>query len=109
VQRYFQGDNAGAKGEGADLVCALSFMIKTSLLKNFQIKSKFIKKRLDSFAAACYIITCSEPNGTKNKTAWGYSSAGRALDWQSRGQRFDPAYLHQKASKPYGFDAFLFQ
>ena len=25
----------------------------------------------------------------------GYSSAGRALDWQSRGQRFDPAYLHQ--------------
>ena len=26
----------------------------------------------------------------------GYSSAGRALDWQSRGQRFDPAYLHQE-------------
>ncbi len=21
---------------------------------------------------------------------WGYSSAGRALDWQSRGRRFDP-------------------
>ena len=30
---------------------------------------------------------------------WGYSSAGRALDWQSRGQRFDPAYLHQKDLK----------
>ena len=27
--------------------------------------------------------------------AWGYSSAGRALEWHSRGQRFDPAYLHQ--------------
>ena len=25
---------------------------------------------------------------------WGYSSAGRALEWHSRGQRFDPAYLH---------------
>ncbi len=25
----------------------------------------------------------------------GYSSAGRALEWHSRGQRFDPAYLHQ--------------
>ena len=39
----------------------------------------------------------------------GYVTAltGRALDWQSRGQRFDPAYLHQKASKPYGFDAFF--
>ncbi len=24
--------------------------------------------------------------------------SGRALDWQSRGQRFDPAYLHQKES-----------
>ena len=26
----------------------------------------------------------------------GYSSAGRALEWHSRGQRFDPAYLHQQ-------------
>ena len=31
----------------------------------------------------------------REHTARGYSSAGRALDWQSRGQRFDPAYLHQ--------------
>ena len=30
---------------------------------------------------------------------WGYSSAGRALDWQSRGQEFDPPYLHQKPAK----------
>src|SRR5450830_1769527 len=27
----------------------------------------------------------------------GYSSAGRALAWHARGQRFDPAYLHQRA------------
>ncbi len=27
--------------------------------------------------------------------SWGYSSAGRALAWHARGQRFDPAYLHQ--------------
>src|SRR5258708_3062167 len=27
-------------------------------------------------------------------SAWGYSSAGRALAWHARGQRFDPAYLH---------------
>ena len=25
----------------------------------------------------------------------GHSSAGRALEWHSRGQRFDPAWLHQ--------------
>src|SRR5882724_4358765 len=28
-------------------------------------------------------------------SAWGYSSAGRALAWHARGQRFDPAYVHQ--------------
>ncbi len=27
---------------------------------------------------------------------WGISSAGRALHWQCRGQRFDPAMLHHK-------------
>ena len=27
---------------------------------------------------------------------WGYSSAGRALEWHSRGQEFEPPYLHQK-------------
>lgn len=26
---------------------------------------------------------------------WGRSSVGRALDWQSRGQEFDPPRLHQ--------------
>ena len=30
---------------------------------------------------------------------WGYSSAGRALEWHSRGQRFDPAYLHHTLVK----------
>ena len=27
---------------------------------------------------------------------WGCSSAGRALEWHSRGQEFDPPQLHQK-------------
>ena len=36
-------------------------------------------------------------------------SLGRALEWHSRGQRFDPAYLHQrKTLKPYWFQGFLF-
>ena len=29
---------------------------------------------------------------------WGYSSAGRALQWHCRGQRFDPAWLHHPPS-----------
>ena len=41
---------------------------------------------IDIFAEVCYDNPC----------LWGYSSAGRALEWHSRGQRFDPAYLHQK-------------
>src|SRR3954471_19084884 len=27
--------------------------------------------------------------------AWGHSSVGRALEWHSRGRRFDSAWLHQ--------------
>ena len=26
---------------------------------------------------------------------WGYSSAGRVFDWQSKGHGFEPRYLHQ--------------
>ncbi len=29
--------------------------------------------------------------GVYVKALWGYSSAGRALAWHARGQRFDPA------------------
>ena len=38
-------------------------------------------------------------SGTRrlNTSLWGISSAGRALAWHARGQRFDPAILHQKA------------
>ena len=31
-----------------------------------------------------------------NSSPWGYSSAGRAPDLHSGGQRFDPAILHQE-------------
>ncbi len=31
----------------------------------------------------------------RDSLLWGISSAGRALRWQRRGQRFDPAMLHQ--------------
>ena len=31
------------------------------------------------------------PVNTTRFTLWGYSSAGRALAWHARGQRFDPA------------------
>ncbi len=37
----------------------------------------------------------------------GYSSAGRALAWHARGQRFDPAYLHQIKTSIAGFKSGL--
>ena len=43
---------------------------------------------------------------------WGISSAGRALAWHARGQRFDPAILHQKSTvlrRKYGAFRFLFR
>ena len=45
-------------------------------------------------------------NRTQANKIWGYSSAGRALEWHSRGQRFDPAYLHQNFGI-FGFRSFF--
>src|SRR5512141_1938810 len=42
--------------------------------------------------------------GQRNR---GYSSAGRALAWHARGQRFDPAYLHQTQKTPVSTGVFL--
>ena len=62
---------------------------KISFFKLFQT---FFKKGVDNWQNLCYYSACSE-------NTWGYSSAGRALEWHSRGQRFDPAYLHQENSR----------
>src|SRR5690606_27749777 len=32
----------------------------------------------------------------------GHSSVGRALEWHSRGRRFDPDWLHQDSKSPAG-------
>src|SRR5215217_8612957 len=55
----------------------------------------------------CHLGTCvvrNHPLGSaslrtgmtlRTPLEWGHSSAGRALAWHARGQRFDPAWLHQ--------------
>ena len=70
-----------------------------------QFTEKSLQKRLTKGGAAGIIthVAGHEPN------MWGISSAGRALAWHARGQRFDPAILHQKSTvlrRKYG--AFLF-
>ena len=40
------------------------------------------------------ILYGAKPGPYNAPLSWGYSSAGRALAWHARGQRFDPAYLH---------------
>ena len=55
------------------------------------------KKSVDKEGVPWYTSYCSErTKQVQNELTWGISSAGRALDWQSRGQRFDPAILHQE-------------
>ena len=70
-----------------------------------QFTEKTLQKRLTKGGAAGIIthVAGHQPN------MWGISSAGRALAWHARGQRFDPAILHQKSTvlrRKYG--AFLF-
>ena len=59
-------------------------------------KGKTAKKYLTGQGLLRIILDVARPKGTlTGRCIWGYSSAGRALEWHSRGQRFDPAYLHQ--------------
>ena len=50
-----------------------------------------IPKKLLTIRQSAGIITPVVRHGTN---IWGISSAGRALAWHARGQRFDPAILH---------------
>ena len=71
----------------------------------FNFLGKIFRKRL-TIRQSAGIITPVVRHGTN---IWGISSAGRALAWHARGQRFDPAILHQKSTvlrRKYG--AFLF-
>ena len=38
---------------------------------------------------------------------WGRSSAGRALEWHSRGHRFDPDRLHQREESSISYSLFV--
>ena len=71
----------------------------------FNFLGKIFRKWL-TIRQSAGIITPVVRHGTN---IWGISSAGRALAWHARGQRFDPAILHQKSTvlrRKYG--AFLF-
>ena len=57
-----------------------------------QFTEKSLQKRLTKGGAAGIITHVAR----HELNMWGISSAGRALAWHARGQRFDPAILHQK-------------
>ena len=79
--------------------------MRGSVLLFFDFLEKIFRKRL-TIRQSAGIITPVVRHGTD---IWGISSAGRALAWHARGQRFDPAILHQKSTvlrREYG--AFLF-
>jgi hypothetical protein len=46
----------------------------------------------------CFILTEGRSSCNISPLLWGCSSAGRVLDWQSRGRRFDPGQLHHLLS-----------
>ena len=66
---------------------------RTAQKNNFD----FLKKTVAFCKSICYNTYALR----RWTISWGYSSAGRALEWHSRGQRFDPAYLHQKKHRFY--------
>ena len=70
-----------------------------------QFTEKTLQKRLTKGGAAGIITHVAR----HELNMWGISSAGRALAWHARGQRFDPAILHQKSTVlRWKYGAFLF-
>ena len=64
-----------------------------------------LKKAVDNSPFSWYNNTRRQ----ERHRLWGISSAGRALAWHARGQRFDPAILHQKSTVlRWKYGAFLF-
>ena len=64
-----------------------------------------LKKAVDNSPFSWYNNTRRQ----ERHRLWGISSAGRALAWHARGQRFDPAILHQKSTVlRWKYSAFLF-
>ena len=61
------------------------------------------KKLLSQIMLCCGIYAAAQhstidPSDIVCPARRGYSSAGRALEWHSRGHRFEPDYLHHKKS-----------
>ena len=74
----------------AGIVQQYLFYYKRSTSRS--VVHKKVKKVVDNSPFSWY-------NNTRRQgrhRLWGISSAGRALAWHARGQRFDPAILHQK-------------
>lgn len=62
------------------------FLPKSNKECQFQNFSRQVARILLQFTKFCATII----------KLWGHSSVGRALEWHSRGRRFDPDYLHQE-------------
>ncbi len=57
-----------------------------------------VKKSCRSTPPSKKALDTARSLGLDSGPCWGHSSAGRALEWHSRGRRFDPAWLHQSLS-----------
>ena len=72
-----------------------SYFIAAFLSPFFRLFRVIFEKSIDKPRLHCYNTKAV----WSSNCIWGYSSAGRALEWHSRGQRFDPAYLHHADRK----------
>ena len=90
------------RSESTVEMAVLQLLVHLTLQKNLQ-------KTVDKKASSCYNNIRRQGRQPRKPKIWGISSAGRALAWHARGQRFDPAILHQKSTVLRGkYGAFLF-
>ena len=70
--------------------------------------AKIFSKKALHIPKTCGTIAKQSRRTDSPSHIWGRSSAGRALEWHSRGHRFDPDRLHQKEAENQRFPASCF-
>ena len=93
MQSVPSADRAPSGGAGADPQPALVPWQGTPLL-SLCGNADLFRAGVDMGLAT--VVQSSSETHSVRTVSWGYSSVGRALEWHSRGQGFDPPQLHQK-------------
>ena len=95
--RMLKSSGAGARNRTEMPLRAGDFESPASTSFTTPARARLYRRKAKSQAEKLLTAGEGHVKGQANSRGiyWGCSSAGRALEWHSRGQEFDPPQLHQ--------------